>query len=99
MAVKKIYEIKDLILHDTFQVSGQSGVMGLEQDGLMLLDFNQMAQYIVENSYVKEYEISEKSISTMCNQWSNEIAKIILDEVYNSAISDVEDDEEVQLIK
>lgn len=99
MAVKKVYEIKDLILHDSFEVSGQSGVMELEQDGLMLLDFNQMAQYIVENSYVNEHEISEKSISAMCNQWSNEIAKIILDEIYNSAISDVKDDDEVQLIK
>ena len=98
MAVKKVYEIKDLILNDVCEVSGQSGVLESKENGLMLLDFNQMAQYIIENSSQSEHEIFEKDLSNMCVQWSYEISKIILDEVYKSAISDINDDEELELI-
>ena len=98
MAVKKVYEIKDLILNDVCEVSGQSGVLGSKENGLMLLDFNQMAQYIIENSSQSEYEIFERDLSNVCVQWSYEISKIILDEVYESAISDINDDEELELI-
>ena len=98
MAVKKVYEIKDLILNDVCEVSGQSGVLGSKENGLMLLDFNQMAQYIIENSSQSEHEIFLKVLSNVCVQWSYEISKIILDEVYESAISDINDDEELELI-
>lgn len=64
----------------------------------MLLDFNQMAQYIIENSSQSEHKIFEKDLSNECIKWSYEIGKIILDEVYESAISDINDDEELELI-
>lgn len=98
MAVKKVYQIKDLILNDVCEVSGQSGVLESKENGLMLLDFNQMAQYIIENSSQNEHEIFERDLANVCVQWGYEISKIILDEIYESAISDINDDEELELI-
>ena len=95
MAVKKSYTIKDMILNDKYEVSGQNGVLDLRENGLMLLDFNQMGQHIIENVCINEHEISKKDIKNVCFHWSQEIRKIILDEVYEICISNVEDDEEL----
>ena len=101
MSVKKVYTIKDEILNDKYELFGQSGVM--EEAGLMLLDFDQMAQYVIENSCTEYknnvYEISKKDISNICSQWSYEISKIIIDKLFDTIISDVEDDEELVLIR
>lgn len=101
MAVKKVYTVKDKILNDEYELFGQSGVM--EEASLMLLDFDQMAQYVIENSCVEcednVYEISEKDISNVCSQWSYEISKIIMDKLFDTIISDVKDDEELVLIR
>jgi len=98
MVVKKIYKIKDEILNDEYKMFGQSGVM--QEAGLMLLDFDQMAQYVIENSCEKNdygYTITQKDISSICSQWSYEISKIIIDTLYDTIMSDIEDDEELKL--
>ena len=99
MAVKKVYKIKDEILNDEYEVFGQSGVM--EGAGLMLLDFDQMAQYIIENTatYIGNnmYSVSEKNISATCRHWTNELHNMILDKLYDTIISDIEDDEELKM--
>lgn len=98
MAVKKVYKIKDEILNDEYEVFGQSGVM--QEAGLMLLDFDQMAQYVIENNCKNddyEYIITQKDISNVCIQWSYEISKIIIDTLYDTIMSDIEDDEELKL--
>ena len=96
MVVKKIYKIKDMVLEDEFEVSGYNGILDLKENGLMLLDFNQMGQYIIENVCINEHEISKKDIKHMCFQLDKEIRKIILDDVYETCISNVKDDEELK---
>lgn len=97
MAVKKVYTIKDKILNDEFELSGQSGCLSSDDNSLMLLDFAQMGQYILENCCNDE-AVSEKRMSNMSRQWAEEICKQIMDNVFENALSDAEDDEEIEVI-
>lgn len=105
MVVKQSFIIKEEVMKDKYELFGTNGCLQSENSRIMLLDFAQMGQYILENTLDEsnddEYELSvtEKKISNMTSRWANEIAKIITDEVYENAISDAEDDEEIKVIK
>ena len=96
MAVKKVYKVTDEILKDEYQLFGQSGVMN--ENGIMLIDFAQMGQYIIENCHNNNGQYNKQDVEDICKQWSKEISDIILNEAYENAISDIIDDEELELI-
>lgn len=96
MVVKKVYSVKDEILHDEYELFGKNGVM--QKDNLMLLDFAQMGQYIIENCSINGQDYKEEDIDAMCRQWAREISNIIINEAYENTISDIYDDEELELI-
>lgn len=99
MAIRQCFTIRDEIMHDEYEVSGQSGCHETDNKQIMLLDFAQMGQYILEDCLqeVDDYTftISEKDITAMARQWSREISDMILDNICMNAISDAEDDETV----
>lgn len=99
MVIKQCFTIKDEIMHDKYEVSGQTGCHKTGNKQIMLLDFAQMGQYVFENCLKQvdddTFSISEKDITAMARQWSREISDIILDNIYENAISDAEDDETV----
>ena len=105
MVVKQSFIIKEEVMKDDYELFGTNGCLKSEDSRIMLLDFAQMGQYVLENTLDEsddnEYEFSvmKKEISNMALQWANEIAKIIVDEIYENAVSDGEDDEEIKVIK
>ena len=104
MAVKKVYTIKDKILNNEYEVFGQNGVLQQEKAGLMLLDFSQMAQYIIENCAKESekedtYTVINKELIEECNNYAEKIYDIVVNTVYYNAISDIKDDEELETIK
>ena len=103
MAIKQCFTIKDEILNDEHQVFGQSGCLQTDDEQIMLLDFAQMGQYILENC-VKQiddnnFTVSEHKLAKASIQWSREISDMILDNIFENAISDAKDDEEIELTK
>ena len=68
----------------------------------MLLNFNQMARYFIENTCDNmsgnEYEFSKIDIRNVCVLSSYELSKAILDELYDTIISYIEDDDKIKLI-
>ena len=105
MVVKQSFIIKEEVMKDNYELFGTNGCLKSEDSRIMLLDFAQMGQYILENTVDEsddnEYEllVRKKEISNMALQWANEIAKIIVDEVYENAVSDGEDDEKIKVIE
>lgn len=99
MVIKQCFTIKDEIMHDKYEVSGQTGCHKTGNKQIMLLDFAQMGQYVLENCLQQvdddTFSISEKNIIAMARQWSREISDMILDNICENAISDAEDDETV----
>lgn len=102
MAIKQVFKIKDEILNDEYELSGQSGFLHTPDTNLILIDTCQLAQVIIETCAQTKDEntciISKEKISAMCNQVSNDISNLILDSVYENAISDVVDDEEMDFL-
>lgn len=103
MTIKQCFTIKDEILNDEHQVFGQSGCLQTDDEQIMLLDFAQMGQYILENC-VKQvddnsFTVSEHKLAKASIQWSREISDMILDNIFENAISDAKDDEEIKLTK
>ena len=102
MAIKQVFKIKDEILDDEYELSGQSGFLHTPDANLILIDTCQLAQVIIETCAQVKNEntcvISKEKISAMCNQVSNDIGNLILDSVYENAISDVVDDEEMDFL-
>lgn len=103
MTIKQCFTIKDEILNDEHQVFGQSGCLQTDDEQIMLLDFAQMGQYILENC-VKQiddnsFTVSEHKLAKASIQWSREISDMILDNIFENAISDAKDDETVIIKK
>lgn len=105
MVVKQNFVIIEEVMKNSYNLFGQNGCPTDDTNQIMLLDFAQMGQYILENTLSdtinEEYEftLSKKKVTNATKQWAEEIAKIIFDEVVSNAISDAEDDEEVMVIE
>ena len=105
MVVKQNFVIIEEVMKNNYNLFGQNGCLTDNTNQIMLLDFAQMGQYILENTLSdtidEEYEfaISKAKVTSTTKQWAEEIAKIILDEVVSNALSDAEDDEEVMVIE
>ena len=97
MVVKKVFKVKDEILNDEFELFGQTGCLSSDDNSLMLLDFSQMGQYVLENVCDEEI-VSEEKIKEMCIRWSKFISKKIINNIYENALSDAIDDEEIKVI-
>lgn len=101
MAIKQVFIVKDEILKDEYKLSGQSGCLRTDDDNILLIDTYQVAQNVIEACAVEQdgvYVITKEKISAMSNQVSREISNLILDSVYENAISNAEDDEEMEVL-
>lgn len=102
MAIKQVFKIKDEILDDEYELSGQSGFLHTPDTNLILIDACQLAQVVIETCVKCQdndtYVISKEKISAMCNQVSRDISDLILNSVYENAISDVVDDEDIKFL-
>ena len=97
MVVKKVFKVKDEILNDEFELFGKTGCLSSDDNSLMLLDFAQMGQYVFENVCNEEI-ISKEKIKEMCIEWSEIISKELINNIYENALSDAIDDEEIKVI-
>ena len=98
MVIKRVFTIKDENYSQTFEMAGQSGALISDDENFVVLDFCQMAQYLIEN-LCEDNKIKEDDIVEACTNWGKTLSGIILDSVFENAISDVEDDEELELIR
>lgn len=102
MAIKQVFKIKDEILNDEYELSGQSGFLRDDANNIMLIDACQIGQVVLECCTERKddtYIVSKKKISAMCNQISKDISNIILDNIYENAVDNAIDDEEIEVIK
>lgn len=98
MVIKRVFTVKDENFNETFEMAGQSGALISDDVDFVLLDFSQMAQYLIEN-LSNENKIVEKGLIEACEDWLKTLSDVIVDNVFENAISDIEDDEELELIR
>lgn len=98
MVIKRVFTIKDENYNNTFEMAGQSGALISDDKDFVILDFCQMAQYLIED-LCDDNKIKEDDIVMGCRNWCKNLSDIIFDNVFKNAISDVEDDEELDLIR
>ena len=98
MVIKRVFTVKDENFNETFEMAGQSGALISDDVDFVLLDFSQMSQYLIEN-LSNENKIVEKGLIESCEDWLKTLSDVIVDNVFENAISDIEDDEELELIR
>lgn len=96
MVIKRVFTIKDENYNTEFEMSGKSGALISDDENFMILDMCQMAQYVIEN--VNGDGDWRGDITTASKEWLKIIFGIVLDSVVLNALSDIEDDDEIELI-
>lgn len=97
MAIKRVFTVKDENYNEEFEMSGQSGALVDEEKGYIILDLCQMGQYLLE-TVQKGYVVSESKMRGFAQDWADTLSDIIYDNIVECVISDVNDDEELELI-
>lgn len=94
MAIKRVFTIKDENYDNSFEMAGQSGVLISDDEHIILLDFCQMAQYLVEDLCTDDKIVAE-DIVKVCADWSKTLFNIIFNNLFDNIIYD----EELELIR
>lgn len=101
MSIKRVFNIKDENYGEEFQLFGQHGYYDYEN--IHMIDTCAMAQDCIENvaeakndlTCIIDKDLLKENIESVIE----DISKTLIKEVFEYAISDIEDDEELELIE
>lgn len=101
MAIKRVFNIKDENYNETFQLFGQHGYY--EHDNIHMFDTCAMAQDCIENVAEEKdgfiYKVDKDLLYDNIKSTIEDISHKLIQEVFEFALSDIDDDEELELIK
>lgn len=97
MVIKRVFSVKDENYNEEFELSGKSGALKDIEKGFIILDLCQMGQYLLETAQ-DGYAVSESETKALARDWVDSLSDVIYKNIVECAISDVNDDEELELI-
>ena len=97
MTMKKTYILKDETVGES-EFESTDGIMISDDDSYLLIDFSQTGQFVLE-CVCDDNKVSKKRVRDLSRQWANDIAMIIMDNIYDCTLSNAQDDEEIEVVR